>query len=167
MIQIEELRSLGEPLKTYQFEVVIPVPPGGGIDGESLRLRVDSASIPGIGVSDIAVNAGGHVVHYSDRVTYSHKWKFGVRDYEDLRITQALKAWHALQWDRTTGVSRPKTEYSTDVYVQLLAGDKQPLQTFRLIGCFISDIPEIPLNYTQSSIVVYDVTLTYDYFITE
>lgn len=164
MIGVEELRHLGEPLKIYNFEVLIPDPGkyGAGTD-DVIRLRVDSCALPGITSDVIQVTSGGHTVKYAGRGRYSQNWGVRIREYEDMEITNFLINWHAAQWNRQTGIMLPKTEYSQDIMVRMYGSGGNLVKTWNIIGCFIESIADIGLSYEASGVTGYDVTFGYDY----
>lgn len=159
---IEQVRNLGSPQKSYNFEIVIPDIPGGA-SGDSLRLRVNTATIPGFGSNEpIEAAHGGHVVKYPGRGTYPRTWTFEVMEYEDMFWYDALQKWHALQWDRDTGVQQTPDQYKKTVEVHLLNSNKDVTMKVILHGAYIEDVPDVTLDYNSSTPVNVSVTLGYD-----
>ena len=163
MFNIESLKSLGEPLKTFNYEVFIPSVPGGG-DGNQLRFYVDQASIPAIGSEQVPVFAGGHELRYAGRGIYTHDWTIGIRAYENDEALSTLRNWHALQWNRVEGTQVPATEYKTSIFLHMLGGDGSIIHQWKILGAFIANIGEVPLSPDNSNVIIIPVTFGFDNF---
>jgi hypothetical protein len=169
MINIDELRNLSEPLKSYNFEVIIPnIPGGGNLSGNDTRLYVNAAMLPGIGSQPITVEAGGHEVLYAGKAQYNHMWQVELREYENLNVITMLQNWHGLQWDRPTGAQSPSADYKADsIYVSMLDSQRNPMKQFRMIGAWIAQIADLQLAYQQNQQIAFPLTFAYDYWIYE
>lgn len=164
MINIEDVRQIGEPLRLYNFEVLLTEIPFSSFGGDQLRLRLTTASIPGLGSDPIMINSGGHEVIYPGRIRYSHNWRFELREHEDVQVTTALRDWHQAVWNRESGIQLPASDYKVDVTMQLLDAAKTPVQIYTLIGCWPSEMGEVGLSYETSQDVRIPISFSYDYF---
>ena len=167
MFNIESLKSLGEPLKTFNYEVFIPQVPGNGIDGSNVRFYVDQASLPAVGTEQVSVFAGGHELRYAGRGIYPHEWTIGMRAYENRETLNMLTIWHNLQWDRINGTQNVSDVYKTTVFIQLNDSAGGVSHRIRMIGAFIANIGDVPLSPDSSNAIIVPVTFAYDYFVTE
>ena len=167
MFNIENLKALGEPLKTFNYEVYIPQVPGAGTDGVNLRFYVDQASIPASGSEQVPVFAGGHEIRYAGRGIYSHDWTIGLRLYENQEVMRFLNFWHRLQWDKTTGVQVSSDVYKTTIFLQLNTAANAIAHQWRIIGAFVANIGEVPLAPDNSNPIIVPVTFGFDYFLTD
>jgi len=170
MITIEEVRGLGEILKSYQWELNI-IPPSSvaaTIGSDILRLYADSASIPAIGSGQIQVSSGGHTLNYAGKAEYSQQWSVQLRTYENLDTIRLLRDWHQLQWDRRTGAQYPKADYeAVAMEVYLTDSFKNRLQTYSIYGAYIAQIGEVPLDYNSNAQISIPCTFTFDWMNTE
>lgn len=166
MFNIESLKALGEPFKTFNYQVFIPAVPGNG-DGVNLRFYIDQASIPAVGSEQVPVFAGGHEIRYAGRGLYNHDWTVGVRVYENQETLALLSAWHALQWDKLEGTQVASSAYKTSIFLQLLKADGQIAHQWRIIGAFIANIGEVPLAPDNSNVIIIPVTFGFDYVVNE
>jgi hypothetical protein len=164
MISIEDLRSLGDPLKVFNFEVLAVMPGAIGAGFDDLRLRVSATSIPGVGVEPIVVSSGGHEVVYPGRIRYSHSWRVEIQEYENPILLNALIDWHQLVWNRTNGVQAAPTDYKTDIVIQLQNSGKSTVRSWTLIGAWPQEIGDVGLDYRTSADVKIPLTFAYDYF---
>lgn len=164
---IEGLKSLGEPLKTFNYEMFIPSVPGNGTDGVNLRFYVDAASIPASGTEQLSVFAGGHEIRYAGRGIYSHEWTVGIRLYENKETINFLRAWHQLQWDRLTGIQSTADIYKTTIFLQLNDAGNGIANQWRIVGAFIANMGEVPLNPDSSQAIIIPVTFAFDYLVNE
>lgn len=162
---IESLKSLGEPLKTFNYQIYIPSIPGGGpLSGDDIKFYIDQASLPPIGSEQVSVFSGGHEIRYAGRGIYNHDWTVGMRLYEDNTVLQTLYLWHALQWDRVSGVRNSASVYKETIFLEVLDSNNTVVNQWKIIGAFIANIGEVPLSPDNSNVIVIPVTFGFDYY---
>jgi len=167
MIDIESLRSLAEPLKSYNFEIYIPVVPGGAdLQGEDIRFYCRTGIIPGETQEPIVVDSGGHQVMFAGRTTYSHQFPVSMRLHEDLKVINMLRTWRDLLFNKQTGAQSVASEYKAQtLYAILLDSAKNPVQYYRAVGAWPSVVPDVPLGYGGNEALELQVVFTFDYWI--
>lgn len=166
MFNIESLINLGEPLKTFNYQIYIPSVPGNGpLSGDDLKFYIDQASLPPIGSEQVSVFAGGHELRYAGKGIYNHDWTVGMRLYEDGLLLQTLHQWHNLQWNREDGTSEISDEYKTTIFLEVLGSQGEVINQWRIIGAFIANIGEVPLSPDNSNVIIVPITFSFDYYL--
>lgn len=166
MFNIESLKALGEPFKTFNYQVFIPSLPSNG-DGINLRFYIDQASIPASGSEQVPVFAGGHEIRYAGRGIYNHDWTVGIRLYENQETLNILHSWHDLQWNKLEGTQVASSAYKTTIFLELLKADGTIGHRWKILGAFIANIGEVPLAPDNSNVIIIPVTFGFDYFTEE
>jgi hypothetical protein len=156
--------NLTNPQRSYLFDVLIPVPVGGG-DSNTLQIRAEASEIPSVGNDPIGIaykaTAG---IQVAGKKVYDHKWTCTFREGEDHRIYDALYAWCQNITNDVLGIGVGDPFYKTDAYISLLKVDGSTSMRLKLKGCWISNIGKYALSYTDSKIVTYSVEFTFDSF---
>jgi len=156
--------NLTNPAKTYLWEVTFSSPIGGG-DAEVLELRCQSTVIPGRGVGEILVpykNTPG--IKYPGKPMVPHTWTCTFIEGTDRKVFDALNAWNQAIVDLRTGVGGLALNIKTDIYLRLLDPPGSVFQKIKLIGCYIQDVPDVPLAYEDEANIMYTCTFSYDYW---
>ena len=164
-LSLAEVRS-AEPLRQYNYELIIPnVPNGGG--GESLRIQNMNTSIPGFSHEEFESNRGGHVVKHAGRVTFPRALSATYEETEDMTITKILKAWHNLILNSETGVGSPASTYKTQALLRIFKSDGSLSTTFKFTGFWCQDVADGSLDGGSGEKVEVGVTFSYDEFTIE
>ena len=166
MPTLEDIRGLALPVMQYNYEFIVPNLPGDSdSSSDTLRFLVNNCSIPSMSSEEIEVSHGGHVVNYAGRSMYGGRsFSAEFQDIEGMPIYTALTEWHRVQWDRQTGAQRPKTEYATDVYINVLNSNRSITNQYIMYGTWISNIGAITLDGSSSAPVTISVDFKFDYF---
>lgn len=162
---VDSLKSnLTNPQRTYLFDVLIPVPIGGG-DSTTLQIRAESSEIPSVGNDPIDIpykaTAG---ISVAGKKKYDHMWACTFREGEDHKVYDAMYAWSQQITHDVLGTGVGDPFYKTDAYISLLNVDGTTGMSLKLKGCWVSDIGKVPMTYTDNNIVKYPVTFRFDSF---
>lgn len=156
--------NLTNPQRTYLFDVLIPVPVGGG-DSTTLQIRAESSEVPSVGNTPIEIaykaTAG---IQVAGKKVYSHTWTCTFREGEDHKIYDALYAWTQNITNDVLGIGVGEPFYKTDAYISLLKVDGSTSMRLKLKGCWIAEIGTLALTYTDSKIATYSVKFQFDSF---
>lgn len=161
-ITLNDVRSIGNPLRQYDFDFVIPSMPGGG-DGNVIRIHITNTNIPGFSVESFESNHHGHTIKHAGRGIHARTYTVEYEETSDLRIYNAFRAWRDLQWDPETGEQAEPEEYKTVGQLQLLNGAKEITKKIDLIGLYVEDVADVPLDGAVSDSVKISVTFSYDF----
>lgn len=161
-VSLNDVRGMGNPLRSYDFDIIIPNMPGGG-DGAAVRIHVTNGTIPGFGVESFESNHHGHTLKHAGRGLHARTWNVEYEETTDMRVYTALRAWRDLQWDPETGVQAERDVYTTTGKIQLLNVSKTVIKTIDVFGLYVEDVPDITLDGAVSDSVKIPVTYSYDF----
>lgn len=162
LMDINSLKdNLGNPARTYLWEVMFSNPLGG--DVKTLLLRCNSTTIPGVSVGTIPIpfkQTGGIVV--PGKKTYSHTWSCTFVEGEDRAMWDAFYAMAQSIVDDVTGIG--SLFVKRDIYLHLINKDGTVSKKIRMIGCFVQSQDDVTMSYDDNTVVNINVTFSYDYW---
>jgi len=156
--------NLTNPARSYLWDVLIPVPVGGG-NFNTYQIRVQSSQIPQVSAASIHIpykqTAG---IEVSGRKEYTHTWECNFLEGEDHTTYDALYSWAQQIVNDVAGTGVGDPFYKTDVYLELITVSGSVYTKFRLKGAWIQTIGNVALNYTADEVITYPVTFRFDSF---
>jgi len=163
MATIQDVRSVGNPQRAYEFEVSILA---GAVAGSLpiLTQRVESVSIPDTSVETIEIQFKGRKTIYSGRDASSHSVSISFWDTEDRSVYSFFKNWmeNGIS-NSSTGAGVTRNLYATELLITTFAHDSQtPTGVNRLTNVFPTAIADISLSYESSEHMKVEVTFAYD-----
>jgi len=156
------------------FECVIPYPTWAKPDGvtdlnDKMRMLVKTAALPGSTISPIPVPFRGRTLMVAGDRTFE-SWTVTVINDTDFALRRVFEKWMngINKHSDTSGYIDPNS-YQQDLHVHQLgrspyksgktSGNVPILRTYKMYGCWPSNVSSIPLSYDQTdSIEQYDVT---------
>lgn len=163
MANINEIRNLAEPLKGYQFRITISNPPGSGASVEVLSFRCTAAAIPGKSIEEVMVNLGGFNVKYAGRSIPVGSWTTSFVEGTDLSVVERIKSWQELCHNQATGVQQNADGYKRTATIELLNNAKEVTKSYRIVGVWPQDLPDIGMDTASSDAIRVDCTWAYDH----
>jgi hypothetical protein len=157
--------NLTNPARTYLWEVVIPVPIGGG-DSTTLTLRARSASIPARENDPIEIpykQTAGFVV--AGKLKYTHSWAVDFMEGEDKKVFDALRQWQQNIVNDEFGVGVGDPLYKADVYLTALTTAGEIWLKIRLKSAWIQSVGAVNLTQEANTLIIYPVTFAFDSWI--
>lgn len=156
-----DVRSLPDPLLSYNFDLIIPVVPGGG-DGKGLTIRCKSTSIPGTSVDDVTVSLHGIDLKYAGRQMWSHTLSVTYQETRDMLVRFALKSWIEFARNSRQNTGQYKANYATNADLVLYDDAGKTIRTIRIEGFFPQNMDDAALDGASSTAVEISVTFNYD-----
>jgi len=156
--------NLTNPARSYLWDVIIPVPIGGG-DSLTYQLRAQSTEIPEVSVGTDHIpykQTGG--VEVAGRKSYTHTWTCTFLEGEDMRMYDALYEWCQKIVHDVAGIGVGDPLYKSDCYVNLLGVDGSTTKKFKLKGAWVQTIGSTSLSYDTDGVIRYNVTFRFDSF---
>lgn len=154
--------NLSNLQRIYNWDLIIPAPIGGG-SSDVLLLRAQSSTIPGRSVGAIQIPyKQGAAIQFPGKLTYSHEWTCTFVEGEDRKVHDAIYAWAQAVVNDASGIGNGDTAIKTDAYLVLLDTKDSTTSKIKLIGCFVSNIADVSLDYGTEDGVKYSVTFRYD-----
>ena len=159
---LQDVRSLTDPLQTYNWDVIIPAMPGTG-NSRTFTYKAQSTAIPGFMLEQVPVALHGVELRYAGRANYSHSFSVTLIETRDMGTRNMLRRWQKLarNWQTNTGVY--KEIYST--VIQLVLYDDIPLEiaNIKLFGCWPETVDDASMDNSSSGVVTTNVTFSYDF----
>jgi hypothetical protein len=161
-MQIDALiNNLGNPARSFVWEMIMPNPLGG--DTETLMLRCQVASLPGRSFSPIAVpfrqTAGFKV---PGKIVYSHLLNLTFIEGEDRAIFDAMYTWfNRVINDKTGRGESGLYNYKKDFYLHANNTDGSLGLSIRVKGSFPENMPDVGLG-NDDTVINYMVGFSYD-----
>ncbi len=165
-LHIEDLRGLTEPAHQFLWEVSVLNPPGGG-DGEALKFRAKTTSIPDKVTETVTINWKAHQVKFQGRDASGHTFEMTLWDSVDLPVYNTLYNWQDMILNRRTGASVGKRMYTTDVVLEMMSREagNPYIGKWTLKGTQLENLGAVTLSYDSSEPIEITATFQYDYAI--
>lgn len=162
-ISVSQIRSLGEPIKQYNYDLVIPNIPGSNIvNGNILRIKTNNCTgIPGFGTDVQESTQYGFTEFYAGRGNPPGPYQITYEETLDARITKTLRNWYDLMWDVDTGIQMPSQVYKTEAVLRILNVTRVPVATIKFRGFFLESVDDSGLDGSSSGPVTVSATFRY------
>lgn len=156
-----DIRSLPDPLLSYNFDLIIPNVPGGG-DAKRLTIKCMSTSIPGTSVEDVTVSLHGVDIKYAGRQMFTHSLQVTYLETRDMSTRNAIKAWIEFARNTRNNSGEYKVNYSTLADLVLYDDANKIIKTVTMEGFFPQTMDDSALDGSNSAPVNISVTFAYD-----
>lgn len=160
------LRANLNPARSYLWEMRVPSSPGGDRTIWSIRCR--STSKPSRGFGKIMVpfrGTGG--VSYPGKEVYTHTLPVTFNESEDRASHAELYAWAQLVQDSLTGIGVGDALVKRNVDLQMINKDGAVAETYKIWGCYLENIQEVPLSQDNDTGIILSATLSFDFWTLE
>ena len=159
---LQDLRSLGDPLQQWNFDVVFPRFPAAG-NARDMTYKAMSTNIPGAGLDKVATDLHGVSLQYAGRAIYTHTWTCTFLETRDMGTRNKFLNWKELarSWTKNSGTY--KDVYSTTIQLLLYDDIPQVVRTVLIYGAFPETVGDSPLDGATSAAVTTEVTFSFDY----
>lgn len=158
---LSDVRSLPDPLFSYQFALFVNTP--GGAGSRALTLRCQNAVLPGISNDEVTVSLHGVDVNYAGRPQYPRTFSTTFLETRDLVVRNTLRSWIELQRNARNNTGSYKSEYESTGDLVLYDDHNNVIKTIRLYGLFPQTMDEPQMDGSQSSAIMLSVTWKYDF----
>lgn len=169
------LKSKPDPIRTYNWEVTIP---NIGSVSETLKnvdeliCRARSTSIPSRGHGKIESNYRAMKQFFPGKPVFTNSIQMTFEETEDQIISLGLYEWCNKIFDvrpdtATGGTSQAdkKREIALDMILTLQDNNGVGLaKKYKLVNCFIENVDEVALDYSDENMVKIPVTFSYDFW---
>ncbi len=161
---LQDVRSVGDPLQQYNWDLFIPRLPGGGSSKE-FTFKAMTTSIPGMLLESVPVPLHGVELRFAGRKNYSHSLPVTILETSDVGTRDLFVAWNELarSWVANTGT--PKAIYGTNIILTLYDDAPAERKVITLVGAWPETVDDAALDGGASGIVSYSITFSYDFTI--
>lgn len=161
MSNIQDIRSIDTPQKSYMWEVDIAGLPSGSLS--SLTFYAKTVTIPQNAVEQIKINHKSSSTHYAGRDSSGKTATITFWDDEAGTISKFFYNWQQLIRNNETGAQNPRSVYAAETLIKLKdSSDEVVTSTIKLTKSWVSDVSDISLSYDSSEPVEISVTLAFD-----
>ena len=126
-----------------------------------IELAVSKSSVPHFSQSAIQVKRGNNTIKFAG-VPEFKSGSLQVNDYIGSGIKDVLMAWQQKSYDVNTEKVGLAKDYKIDANLIEYTPDYQVVRTWKLIGCWISEISEDDYNHDSNDKHTISVTIEYD-----
>lgn len=159
---LADVRSLPDPLLTYNWDIIFPVIPGSG-DTRSLTFKALSTSIPGKMLEQVPANLGPAELRYAGRENNSHAWQCTIHETRDTGTRDVLRRWQSIIRNNRLNTGSYKSVYSVPVELVLYDDVPQAVRRIVLLGAWPETLDDSQLDRASGAVQV-SVTFSYDDF---
>jgi hypothetical protein len=157
------LRANLNPARGWLWEMKVPSSPGG--DRAVWTIRCRSTSKPSRGFGKIVVpfrGTGG--VSYPGKEVYTHTLPVTFNESEDRGSHAELYAWSQLIQNTLSGVGVGDALIKRNVDLQMINKDGAVAETYKIWGCYLENIQEVPLQQDSDTHIIISATLSFDFW---
>lgn len=129
---------------------------------ETIRVAVVESSVPHFKIDPIEIRRGNAKVLFAGLPSFE-SGELKLNDFVGARTKDALMAWQALAYDVTRDVVHLASNYKYDCTLVEYSPDlARIVRSWRLIGCWVSDIREDNFNHEENTKRSLTATIQYD-----
>lgn len=126
-----------------------------------LKISVSKASVPKFSQSAITVKRGNNTMKFAGAPEFS-SGSIDLNDYIGAGTKDVLVAWQNQSYDVRTEKVGLATDYKKDAYLLEYTPDYQLVRTWKLFGCWISDLSLGDYNHDSADKQTLSATIEYD-----
>lgn len=159
---LQDIRSLPDPLLSYNWDLFIPVVPSGS-DFRSLTIKCQNVTLPGVSVEDVPVTLHGVTVKYAGREMYTNQFTASFLETRDMSTRDVFRGWIEYCRNSAANTGQYKINYETTAILALYDDKGNTVRSINIYGCFPQAMDEPSLDGSGSNPVLYSVTFNYDF----
>ena len=156
-ISAERVKGLGTPFFPDRWEVIFPLIPGQSGETSTFSARARGTQLPGYSVETAEVWFKGKRTTHATRVAESGELTITFEEGINLPVWKAFQAWKALC------ETRNRILYQTVLVLNVQDSADNNKAQITLGNVFPVDVPDVPLDMDNSSIVNIDIRFRYDW----
>lgn len=126
-----------------------------------LRISVSKSSVPKFTQTAIEVKRGNNTIKFAGTPSFS-EGSIQLNDYIGAGTTEVLYGWQQLSYNTITEKVGRATDYKKDAYLLEYTPDYQLVRTWKLYGCWISDLSFDDYNHETNDKHNVSATIQYD-----
>lgn len=133
--------------------------------GGNLQFFAKATTVPNISTPAMDANYQGRIIKLpGDRE--NPDWTITVYGSTSYDIYRAFRQWHFDQNDPVSNTGGPPTSIKEDGLIKHLGRDGAVLNTWKIVGCFPTDLGSLPLDWgSNNTPLEFEVTLAFDYWL--
>lgn len=162
----DEIRSLGDAHKNYQYKLIIaPLPGIGEVDERILSMRNVNCTLPATGVQVVSYSLAGFQMNEAGLTQQDHLFRATFIESANVGVRKRLDSWLSLCNERLTNVQLPKSAYQTTCEVRLHDGQKRTQFVGKFYGFFITSLGDLGLQNNGNQASQVTANFSYDLWV--
>lgn len=170
------LATDGARASLFDVQLTFPlaVATGGSAPGsfgtaqQQVTFRARSSSLPGDTISSIGVNYFGREIKVAGNRSFPD-WSFTVINDEDFNLRNTFERWMSGINSHVSNLRLPSMlsgdgGYQQDAFITQYSKIGVPIKTYRLVGCFPTDVSAIDVDWAADNIEEFAVTFAYQWW---
>lgn len=161
---LQDIRSVGDPLQSWNWDFLLPNMPGTS-DSRPFTIKCQTATIPGFQFEKVQVPLHGIELEYAGRLIYTHTFSVTVMETADANTRGMFVRWKELMRSWIANTGSMSDVYKTNGQLILYNDIPSVVRTVNIFGVWPETVDDFGLDGSQSSLVSYNVSFSYDYTI--
>ena len=164
---ITELRDLGHHASKYNWGIQFISLPSAvtGFTSADLNTRCVSVTAPTRNQEAADISLRGHKIYQHAIMNYNGEITLSMHETVDRKTLNFFERWMDLQWTPIGGAQIPKSTNQAAFLLTLLDSEDKARKYYTILGAWPKNVSGITYSANDSSIVTYDVTFQYDYYL--
>lgn len=166
-INIEQIRALGDPVTTYNWDLeFITIPAMLTFNSSDINIRCESVGIPKVNGESLSVRIRGlPPVNYPGLYTPDQSWTMNMIETEDRVGSLMIQQWQNACYNFVNGTGLPKAQIEAQIKITQLDKQNNSGMWYLLHGAYIENGQAgDTLQGSAAEIIRPQITFKYDYF---
>jgi hypothetical protein len=162
-VTVEDVYSFPDPVIGFDFNLIIPNPPGGG-NGRALNVKCKTTSLPGTSIEPVEVALHGHKRKVPGARTFPRTLPFTLLETTDFSSRDTLIRWMDKCRSAKTQAGSPTRECTTTATVEVLNAAGDVIRQVELYYAWVEELSDTDLSGDSSNAMEVSGNLSYDWF---
>jgi hypothetical protein len=155
------LANVRELARKYQFQAEIVFPTVIG-SSQLVNLLLESTDVPNKQIASVSSAYAGQPMFLAGKSTFS-TWSCTFRIDDNYDIYKKFRAWNELVVGTQTNIASFPSQYKSSFSLYQLDSQANRLIAFDMVGAWISNIDDSPIDYSSKEISTVRIDFEYDY----
>lgn len=164
-VTLTEMESIGDPLLSDSFEILIPNLPAGlnSQGGRYFRMQCKTFTKPGATLEEVLQEAYGHTLRFAGKKTFSGSISCEFNENSQMRIYTVLEDWVNVIRSTEYQLGLFKSEYAVTATINIFDQKGAIKYAGELRGFFPKGLQDLTFDGTAAAVPV-NCDFSYDYF---
>src|SRR5438309_97651 len=161
---VVEVRSVAEPIRTYNYQMVLTPPTAVGFPVQEISLRCAATRLPQKRTQAIPYSLSKFTIGVTGKVEYEHQWQTVLLEGMDMAVWAMLGTWHNMCFNALTGQGQYEAATKSVGTIFLLDTMDLVIMSRNIYGVFPMTFPEVELGSDTSALVNLPITWWFDWW---
>ena len=160
---VQDIQSTQDPQMSYNFDIIFPSIPGSGSSAaRELTIKCTATTIPESQIEQVTQDNKTVRLHFAGRRVWSGTWNCTIMESRSNSTRDAIVTWQELARSLEANTGSYKSTYAVSAHLVLYDDLPQVTKRIKMVGLFPTSTGNPNLG-SDSAIVSYDVTFSFDY----